>query len=230
MSRSRAHQPHPAAKAPASRPRRGPRSLPPVREIGVDWLGGSASHLARLHHQSERSSPSAPRPSMPTHWPQEITSPAKCLPSHPRTEDEFDPGCIPRSQKLVGASRWTRIGAATTSAGAWRVPPLALGDGCSGDIDQEDITNNAVRVWKGMPGFRFTLTDNPRESLHAPGGPKGPRSAHRHRERAEVALQLVLVVAHPLGRAGAPVDGYGRDSRIHMCMRLCGIMRFGGDT
>jgi lysophospholipase-3 len=32
----------------------------------------------------------------------------------------------------------------------------------SGDINQEDITNNAVRVWKAMPCFRFTLTDNPR--------------------------------------------------------------------
>lgn len=31
----------------------------------------------------------------------------------------------------------------------------------SGDINQEDITNNAVRVWKAMPCFRFTLTDNP---------------------------------------------------------------------
>jgi lecithin-cholesterol acyltransferase len=32
----------------------------------------------------------------------------------------------------------------------------------SGDINQEDITNNAARVWKAMPCFRFTLTDNPR--------------------------------------------------------------------
>jgi lysophospholipase-3 len=31
----------------------------------------------------------------------------------------------------------------------------------SGDINQEDITNNAVRVWASMPCFRFTLTDNP---------------------------------------------------------------------
>ena len=31
----------------------------------------------------------------------------------------------------------------------------------SGDINQEDITNNAVRVWKAMPCFRFSLTDNP---------------------------------------------------------------------
>ncbi len=32
----------------------------------------------------------------------------------------------------------------------------------SGDINQEDITNNAVRAWKAMPCYRFTLTDNPR--------------------------------------------------------------------
>ncbi len=31
----------------------------------------------------------------------------------------------------------------------------------SGDINQEDITNNAVTVWKAMPCYRFTLTDNP---------------------------------------------------------------------
>jgi lecithin-cholesterol acyltransferase len=30
-----------------------------------------------------------------------------------------------------------------------------------GDINQEDITNNAVRAWRKMPCFRFTLTDNP---------------------------------------------------------------------
>ena len=31
----------------------------------------------------------------------------------------------------------------------------------SGDINQEDITNNAVRVWRTMRCYRFTLTDNP---------------------------------------------------------------------
>jgi lecithin-cholesterol acyltransferase len=30
-----------------------------------------------------------------------------------------------------------------------------------GDINQEDITNNAVRVWRRMRCFRFSLTDNP---------------------------------------------------------------------
>jgi lysophospholipase-3 len=30
-----------------------------------------------------------------------------------------------------------------------------------GDINQEDITNDAVLVWETMPCFRFSLTDNP---------------------------------------------------------------------
>jgi lecithin-cholesterol acyltransferase len=30
-----------------------------------------------------------------------------------------------------------------------------------GDVNQEDITNDAVRVWQAMPCFHFSLTDNP---------------------------------------------------------------------
>lgn len=30
-----------------------------------------------------------------------------------------------------------------------------------GDINQEDITNDAIQVWEDMPCFRFELTDNP---------------------------------------------------------------------
>ena len=30
-----------------------------------------------------------------------------------------------------------------------------------GDINQEDITNNAVLAWEAMPCFHFSLTDNP---------------------------------------------------------------------
>jgi lecithin-cholesterol acyltransferase len=30
-----------------------------------------------------------------------------------------------------------------------------------GDVNQEDITNDAVRVWAAMPCFHFSLTDNP---------------------------------------------------------------------
>ena len=31
----------------------------------------------------------------------------------------------------------------------------------SGDVNQEDITNDAVRIWRKMRCFRFSLTDNP---------------------------------------------------------------------
>jgi lecithin-cholesterol acyltransferase len=30
-----------------------------------------------------------------------------------------------------------------------------------GDVNQEDITNDAVAVWAGMKCHRFSLTDNP---------------------------------------------------------------------
>lgn len=30
-----------------------------------------------------------------------------------------------------------------------------------GDVNQEDTTNTAIRVWKAMPCFRFSLTDHP---------------------------------------------------------------------
>jgi lysophospholipase-3 len=30
-----------------------------------------------------------------------------------------------------------------------------------GDINQEDITNEAVLAWQAMPCFRFSLTDSP---------------------------------------------------------------------
>jgi lecithin-cholesterol acyltransferase len=36
--------------------------------------------------------------------------------------------------------------------------PLLMRDG---DVNQEDTTNTAIRVWKSMRCFRFSLTDNP---------------------------------------------------------------------
>jgi lecithin-cholesterol acyltransferase len=30
-----------------------------------------------------------------------------------------------------------------------------------GDVNQEDTTNTAIRVWRAMPCYRFSLTDNP---------------------------------------------------------------------
>jgi lysophospholipase-3 len=41
-----------------------------------------------------------------------------------------------------------------------------------GDINQEDITNNAVRVWRAMRCFHFSLTDNPNVNhFELPGNP-----------------------------------------------------------
>ncbi len=41
-----------------------------------------------------------------------------------------------------------------------------------GDINQEDITNDAVLVWAAMQCFRFSLTDNPGvDHFTLPGDP-----------------------------------------------------------
>ncbi len=41
-----------------------------------------------------------------------------------------------------------------------------------GDINQEDLTNDAVLVWAAMPCFRFSLTDNPGvDHFELPGDP-----------------------------------------------------------
>ena len=41
-----------------------------------------------------------------------------------------------------------------------------------GDINQEDITNDAVLVWAGMRCFHFSLTDNPGvDHFELPGDP-----------------------------------------------------------
>jgi lecithin-cholesterol acyltransferase len=53
-------------------------------------------------------------------------------------------------------------------------PGLLMRDG---DINQEDITNNAIRVWRAMPCYRFTLTDNPGVNHFAL--PSDPKLLHR---------------------------------------------------
>jgi lysophospholipase-3 len=41
-----------------------------------------------------------------------------------------------------------------------------------GDVNQEDITNEAVAAWAGMRCFRFSLTDNPGvDHFSLPGDP-----------------------------------------------------------
>jgi len=53
-----------------------------------------------------------------------------------------------------------------------------------GDINQEDITNNAVRVWRKMRCFRFSLTDNPGVNhLELPGNKDVLARLVKHLER-----------------------------------------------
>ncbi|MGI8714324.1 MAG: lipase/acyltransferase domain-containing protein [Solirubrobacteraceae bacterium] len=59
-----------------------------------------------------------------------------------------------------------------------------------GDINQEDITNNAARVWRAMPCYRFTLTDNPGVNHFAL--PSNPHVLHR----------LIAVLRRPRSRCG----------------------------
>ena len=54
-----------------------------------------------------------------------------------------------------------------------------------GDVNQEDITNDAVSAWSAMPCFRFSLTDNPGVDHFAlPGDP-------------DVLARLVAQLAQP---------------------------------
>ena len=60
-----------------------------------------------------------------------------------------------------------------------------------GDINQEDLTNDAVTAWSAMRCWHFSLTDSPgREPLRAAERRGRPRPPHRERQRAAVALPL----------------------------------------
>ena len=65
-----------------------------------------------------------------------------------------------------------------------------------GDINQEDVTNDAVGVWERMRCFRFSLTDNPGVDHFAlPSNAGCARSAARgHRAAALALLPLVRAV------------------------------------
>jgi lysophospholipase-3 len=59
-----------------------------------------------------------------------------------------------------------------------------------GDINQEDITNDAVRAWRGMECFRFSLNDSPgvdHFSLPADPGLLQRLLAHLRRPRSDCA-------------------------------------------
>ena len=51
--------------------------------------------------------------------------------------------------------------APTCRSGRCSTRPVSDYITAGGDINQEDITNNAVRAWRKMKCFRFSLTDNP---------------------------------------------------------------------
>ena len=56
-----------------------------------------------------------------------------------------------------------------------------------GDVNQEDITNRAVRAWRAMPCFHFSLTDNPgvdHFSLPSDPGVLGRLITHLGRQRS----------------------------------------------
>lgn len=59
-----------------------------------------------------------------------------------------------------------------------------------GDVNQEDTTNTAVRVWKAMPCYHFSLTDNP--GVNHFQLPSDPHLLHR----------LIADLARPRSRCG----------------------------
>src|SRR5205823_13443447 len=71
------------------------------------------------------------------------------------------PGVDVSAEKGSGIA--TQVGAALGDLTVGQVldPSTATFFTRDGDINEEDITNDAVRVWKAMPCVRFRLTDNP---------------------------------------------------------------------
>ena len=57
-----------------------------------------------------------------------------------------------------------------------------------GDVNQEDTTNTAIRVWRAMPCYRFSLTDNP--GVNHFSLPSDPNVLH----------QLIAELARPRSR------------------------------
>ena len=58
-----------------------------------------------------------------------------------------------------------------------------------GDINQEDITNDAVAVWAGMDCHHFSLIDNPGVNhFELPADDGCPRPPHRERQQSSLEL------------------------------------------
>ena len=63
-----------------------------------------------------------------------------------------------------------------------------------GDVNQEDLTNDAVSAWSAMHCRHFSLTDNPgRRPLLAAEHRAAAGATDRRRERAALALRLNAV-------------------------------------
>ena len=61
-----------------------------------------------------------------------------------------------------------------------------------GDVNQEDLTNDAVGAWAGMDCWHFSLTDNPGVNHFELPATGRARPADRERERAAVRLRLTV--------------------------------------
>ena len=76
-----------------------------------------------------------------------------------------DPSHFPRVDVYAekGSGIQTVVGAVLRNLTVGQVldPATARFFTRDGDMNQEDITNDAVRAWRAMSCFRFSLTDNP---------------------------------------------------------------------
>jgi lecithin-cholesterol acyltransferase len=67
---------------------------------------------------------------------------------------------VRRAEKGSGVDTLVGLGLADLTVGQLVTDPTEFFTR-DGDIDQEDITNDAVSVWGSMDCFHFSLTDNP---------------------------------------------------------------------
>jgi lecithin-cholesterol acyltransferase len=59
-----------------------------------------------------------------------------------------------------GSGIATPVGLALQDLSVGQVGDFSTAFKRDGDINQEDITNDAIQVWENMPCFRFEFTDN----------------------------------------------------------------------
>jgi lecithin-cholesterol acyltransferase len=85
--------------------------------------------------------------------------------SSSRTRRRGDPSSFPNvdvyAEKGSGIETVVGAGLPDLSVGQVLDPSTAQFFTRDGDVNQEDITNDAVLAWQAMPCFHFSLTDNP---------------------------------------------------------------------